>query len=364
MRLLTVGENEAGQRLLRLLEKYMDKAPKSFFYKMLRKKNITLNGKKVQGNEYLSLGDEIRLFLADETIDGFSSAAGKGISGSRSAADGDGLRGEALRGGKSSPRQKSPQKLTEKLPENLRPEIIYEDKNVLLFYKPAGLLSQKARPADISLVEYLMAYLLESGQLTEESLRSFRPGICSRLVRNTSGLVAAGKSLKGLQELNELFRTRSLHKFYRTIAAGTITKNTRAEGWLFKNERTNQVQVLKEEREGALPICTEYYPLQTFRLFGKPFTYLEINLLTGRSHQIRAHLAALGHPLIGDAKYGKPEINRLFSREFGLKYQLLHAYRLEFPELSGALAEVSGKVFTAPLPGIFDAILREKASGR
>lgn len=363
MRLLTVGENEAGQRLLRLLEKYMDKAPKSFFYKMLRKKNITLNGKKAQGNEYLSKGDEIRLFLSDETIDGFSSAAGRGMPGMNSLAGSEVPRGEALRGGQLPPRQKSTQKLTEKLPENLRPEIIYEDRHVILFNKPAGLLSQKAVPSDVSLVEYLTAYLLESGQIAEEELRSFRPGICSRLDRNTSGLVAAGKSLRGLQELNELFRTRSLHKFYRTIAVGTIAETRRAEGWLLKNERTNQVQILREKREGALPICTEYRPLEQFRLFGKMFAYLEINLLTGRSHQIRAHLASLGHPLIGDAKYGKPEINRLFSREFGLKYQLLHAYRLEFPELSDALAEVSGRSFTAPLPAVFSEILQSRQNG-
>ena len=167
MRLLTVGENEAGQRLLRLLEKYMDKAPKSFFYKMLRKKNITLNGKKAQGNEYLSKGDEIRLFLSDETIDGFSSAAGRGMPGMNSLAGSEVPRGEALRGGQLPPWQKSTQKLTEKLPENLRPEIIYEDRHVILFNKPAGLLSQKAVPSDVSLVEYLTAYLLESGQIAE-----------------------------------------------------------------------------------------------------------------------------------------------------------------------------------------------------
>lgn len=363
MRLLTVGENEAGQRLLRLLEKYMDKAPKSFFYKMLRKKNITLNGKKAQGKEYLSKGDEIRLFLSDETIDGFSSAKGTaGISGTE-------YNGNPVSCGEKGEKnplksaEKSTEKLTDMLPKNLRPEIIYEDRHVILFNKPAGLLSQKAVPSDVSLVEYLTAYLLESGQIAEEELRSFRPGICSRLDRNTSGLVAAGKGLRGLQELNELFRKRSLHKFYRTIAVGTIEETRRAEGWLLKNERTNQVQILREKREGALPICTEYRPLEQFRLFGKTFTYLEINLLTGRSHQIRAHLASLGHPLIGDAKYGKPELNRLFLKEFGLKYQLLHAYRLEFPELSGALAEVSGRSFTAPLPAVFSEILQSRQNG-
>ncbi len=331
MRHLIIGENEAGQRLDRYLEKYMDKAPKSFFYKMLRKKNITLNGKKAQGNERLAYGDEIRLFLADDTIDGFSS---------RSSCDTDKVR--------FSPA--------------LRPEIIYENKHVLLLNKPAGLLSQKARAEDVSLVEYLTEYLLDSGQIDRQELRSFRPGICSRLDRNTSGLVAAGKTLQGLQELNALFRERTLHKFYRSIAVGTVTGLTRAEGWLIKDERTNQVRILREKKGDALPICTEYRPLMTFTLAGRPYTYLEINLITGRSHQIRAHLASLGHPLIGDTKYGERQNNDMFRKNFGLEWQLLHAYRLEFPELDGALSDVSGKKFTAPLPQIFERILQKADS--
>ena len=342
MRLLTVRENEAGQRLDKLLAKYMEKAPMSFFYKMLRKKNITLNGKKASGSERLSVGDEIRLFLADETIDGFS---GK-TAGSKA---GSGL----------------PQR---PLPSALCPEILYEDANVILFNKPAGLLSQKAASGDVSLVEYLTDYLLKSGQLTQEDLRTFRPGICNRLDRNTSGLVAAGKSLSGLQELNELFRVRSLHKFYRTIAAGEIKEKRRVEGFLIKNEQTNQVRILDASAQKgpnkesafkeALPICTEYIPLQTLSYFGRPYTYLEINLITGRSHQIRAHLASLGHPLIGDTKYGDKKINLNFRREFGLEYQLLHAYRLELPVLSGALEKLSKKHFTAPLPKTFGQLLK------
>ena len=331
MRLLTVGENEAGQRLDKLLAKYMDQAPASFFYKMLRKKNITLNGKKAEGKERLAVGDEIRLFLADETIDGFSSPK--------------------TAGAKNTAARK-------KLPEKLRPDILYENSHVILFNKPAGLLSQKAKPSDISLVEYLTEHLLQTGEATEVSLRSFRPGICNRLDRNTSGLVAAGKSLRGLQELNELFRVRSLHKFYRTVALGTITGKQRIEGWLLKNEKTNQVQIFSEQRRDALPICTEYVPLKQLTIQGKPYTYLEINLITGRSHQIRAHLASIGHPLVGDPKYGNPKVNQEFKKKFGLEYQLLHAYRLELPRIEGVLAPLSEKNFIAPLPDSFQQILK------
>lgn len=324
MRLLTVKENEAGQRLDKLLTKYMKKAPASFFYKMLRKKNITLNGKKAQGNERLLPGDEIRLFLSDETIEGFM--------------------------------EKTSSVEYRKLSDKLRPEIVYEDTHVILFNKPAGLLSQKAKPSDVSLVEYLTEYLLRSGQLTDEELLSFHPGICNRLDRNTSGLVTAGKTLQGLQELNELFRSRNLHKYYRSIALGSITEKQRVEGWLIKNERTNQVRILKKEEKGALPVCTEYIPLRQIRISGRTFTCLEINLITGRSHQIRAHLASLGHPLIGDTKYGVPEINAYFRKAAGLTHQLLHSYRLELPRLSGALAGLSEKSVTAPLPPVFAEI--------
>ncbi len=244
-----------------------------------------------------------------------------------------------------------------KLPAKYRPEIIYEDKNVIFFNKPAGLLSQKAKPSDISLIEYLTEHLLDTGEATPATLRSFRPGICNRLDRNTSGLVAAGKSLRGLQELNELFRVRSLHKYYRTIAAGTITEKQRIEGWLSKNEKTNQVQIFKQERKDALPICTEYIPLKQLTYNGHPYTYLEINLITGRSHQIRAHLSSIGHPLIGDTKYGNAKINADFRKNFGLEYQLLHAYRLELPELNGALENLSGQQFIAALPKSFMNIL-------
>lgn len=343
MRLLTVGENEAGQRLDKLLGKYMDKAPASFFYKMLRKKNITLNGKKAEGKERLKAGDEIKLFLADETIDGFSSMMGEMGTETRQS----GKKDTTAAGAKSK----------KKLPVRLRPEIIYEDKNVIFFNKPAGLLSQKAKPSDISLVEYLTEHLLETGEATAESLRSFRPGICNRLDRNTSGLVAAGKSLRGLQELNELFRVRSLHKYYRTIVAGSVMDKQHIEGWLQKNEKTNQVQIFKQERKDALPICTEYMPLKQLTYNGNPYTYLEINLITGRSHQIRAHLASIGHPLIGDTKYGSPKINAEFRKNFGLKYQLLHAYRLELPELIGALSNLSGQQYIAPLPKEFMNVL-------
>ena len=184
MKKIIVTSNEARQRLDKLLAKHLSSAPKGFIYKMLRKKNIKLNGKKAEGSEKLNVGDEITLFLADETIEKFSSAGA----------------------------DQNNQELKRAMDAQVRLDIVYEDKNVLFINKPAGMLSQKARSQDISLNEYMTAYLVKSGALKEEELVHFRPSICNRLDRNTSGLVACGKTLPALQELGEMFRDRTMKK--------------------------------------------------------------------------------------------------------------------------------------------------------
>ena len=325
MKRITVTQKEAGQRLDKLLAKFLNQAPKSFLYKMLRKKNITLNGKKAAGNEKLVCGDVIRLFLADETIEKFSREVHIEVTGTNPL------------------------------------EILYEDDHILLINKPCGMLSQKDGSGEASLVEEITAYLLGNGALTREELKSFRPSVCNRLDRNTSGIVVAGKTIEGLQTMGAVFRDRSLHKFYRCLVAGSIKEPDRIRGYLRKDESRNQVRILKEPatREDR-PICTVYRP----KAWGKDATLLEVELITGRSHQIRAHLASIGHPILGDPKSGDTEQNRRYGEIFGLKYQLLHAYRLEFPKLEGTLSYLSGRVFTAPLPGLFAEIVRKKGLDR
>ena len=328
MRELSIRQNEAGQRLDKFLAKYMALAPKSFFYKMLRKKNITLNGKKAAGNEMLREGDTVKLFLSDETIDKFSRIpSGKELSGRRPG-----------KGGFSAS------------------DILYEDAHTIFINKPAGMLSQKAAPGDVSLVEYLTAYLLDTGQIAEEELRTFHPAVCNRLDRNTSGIVAAGKSLAALQALSEMFRERSMRKYYLCLAKGVIREESHISGWLRKDERSNRVAVSGREEEGASRIETEYRPLRA----GKEETLLEVHLITGRTHQIRAHLASVGHPLIGDPKYGDPRRNREYREAYGLSAQLLHAARLCFPVCGGVLDGLSEKEICAPLPSLFEKICRDK----
>ena len=318
MQEIIVTANEAGQRFDKLLAKYLNEAPKSFIYKMLRKKNIVLNGKKATGNEKLAVGDQIKLFLADETIEKFSKLE----------------------------IQKTKQTL----------EIIYEDENIMLINKPVGMLSQKASEEDESLVEHIISYMLDSKQLDEAALRSFKPSICNRLDRNTSGLVVAGKSLIGLQKMGELFKERSMRKYYRCLVVGEVREKQYVKGFLYKNEQTNKVTVEKKEFQDSLPIETEYSPIWSN---GK-VTLLEVHLITGRTHQIRAHLASQNHPIVGDYKYGNRKINDIFKEKYKLESQLLHAFRLEMPVLEAPFLNVSEKKFVAPIPKLFDRILKEE----
>lgn len=318
MQEIIVSSNEAGQRFDKLLAKYLNEAPKSFIYKMLRKKNIVLNGKKATGNEKLVVGDHIKLFLADETIEKFSKVEIK----------------------------KTKQVL----------DVIYEDENILLINKPVGMLSQKSVEKDESLVEHVISYLLDSKQLEETELRSFKPSICNRLDRNTSGLVVAGKSLAGLQKMGELFKERSMRKFYRCLVVGEVHEKEYVKGFLHKNEQTNKVVVENKEFKDSLPIETEYCPIWSN---GK-ITLLEVHLITGRTHQIRAHLASQNHPIIGDYKYGMKKVNDFFKEKYKLDSQLLHAYRLEMPVLEGAFENISKKQFIAPIPKLFANILKQE----
>lgn len=323
MQELHVTENEAGQRLDKLLAKFLNQAPKSFLYKMMRKKNIVLNGKKCTGNEKLKQGDSIKLFFSDETIEKFS--AGTYV---------------------------TPKK--EKI--NMLP-IIYEDEQVLLMNKPVGVLSQKAKDSDVSAVEILINYLMETDQLSKEQFRTFHPSICNRLDRNTSGILVAGKTLPALQEMNRFFKERTIAKYYRCLVKGRVIKNEDyIKGYLVKDQKTNKVSITKKETGEGILIETEYCVIQS----NDEVSLLEVHLITGKTHQIRAHFASIGHPIIGDYKYGDKQINEMYRQAYGLKSQLLHAYRLEMPSSDGSLAYLNDKKFVAKLPDQFIKICKDK----
>lgn len=318
MKKVIVGTNESGQRLDKFLIKYLNTAPKSFIYKMLRKKNITLNDKKADGSEKLLMGDCVTLWLADDTIGKF--------------------------------RVEVKPVHTDKI---AKPEIIYEDKQIIIMNKAAGVLSQKSVPEDISMNEMMLQWLLDSGQLTMEDMQAFHPSICNRLDRNTSGLITGGKTLSGLQFLSAAFKDRTIHKYYFCLVGGRVAQKMRLKGYLLKGRQTNKVTVTVRSQHQADYIETAYEPLA----YSDKCTLLKVLLVTGRTHQIRAHLASAGHPIVGDYKYGSETLNTYFKERYGIRHQLLHAGSLKMPECTGEFSHLSGRSFHAGLPKDFKRAL-------
>ena len=296
MRELNITTREEGQRLDKILSKYLNKAPKSFVYKMLRKKNIKLNGKKATGNEKLSQGDQVCIYLAEDTINKFR---------------------EEVKAGK----------------QKIKLDVLYEDENVIMVNKPWGILSQKSKPEDISINDQIIPYAVNQGLISEKELQVVKPSICNRLDRNTTGIIICGISIEGLQTMAEMLKHRDM-------------------AYLKKDEKTNKVKVSKQEIAGASHIETAYEPV----ISNDEFTLLKVELITGKTHQIRAHLASIGHPLIGDFKYGDKKINQEMKQRFGLKDQLLHCTEVVFPRDMKTCRNLSGKKIQAPLPKRFDMI--------
>lgn len=323
MREIIINKNEAGQRFDKLLFKYFNAAPASFVYKMLRKKNITLNNKKSDGKDKLAVGDCVKIFMTDETIDKFRSSKNIEASG--------------------------------KATHKFSLDVVYEDENVIIVNKPAGVLSQKAKKNDISMNEYIIEYLLDTKQLSENELETFKPGICNRLDRNTSGLLIAGKSLLGLQVMSDMLKDRTFGKYYITVVSGEINGKTKIKGYLTKDSKYNKVKIYDKPLKESSYIETEYECLKT----NGRYTILKVKLITGKPHQIRAHLASVRHPIIGDTKYGRADINEIFRKKCGVKYQLLHAWQLKFDEMPDELKKLKQKTFEAKIPQLFENVFSE-----
>ena len=319
MQEIRIKENEAGQRFDKFLFKFFKEAPTSFIYKMLRKKNIVLNGKKADGTEKLCAGDEIKLFFAEETLQKFT--------GETANSD------------------------VHRFPTMKNLDILFEDEDILILNKPAGELSQKAEAKDVSMNEYALGYLQKTGAITEESLKVFKPSVCNRLDRNTSGILVVAKTYQAAREFGEALQKRTVRKFYRCIVKGEVKKSETIDGYLWKDEKTNKVQIFKEKREDASEIHTAYRPMKC----ENGLTLLEVHLITGRTHQIRAHLSSIGHPILGDPKYG----DKRLSEKYKVKYQLLHACRLELDGFTGDFTKYNGNIISAKVPKTFEKIMKE-----
>ncbi len=315
MREIIITDNEKGQRLDKLLLKYMNTAPKSFIYKMLRKKNIKLNGKRAEGGEMLKAGDIIALFLSEDTIMSFT--------------------------------EKREVKPT---PRNF--DVIYEDKNILLCSKPSGVIVHSdSSGSRYTLNDSILYYLYGNNEYDPNG--TFVPSVCNRLDYNTSGIITAGKNLAAVQELNRGFRERLIDKRYITIVKGVVKEGGVIEGLYSKGD--DNIASLSDKRGEGVYVLTKYRPIADN---GK-YTLMEIKLETGKSHQIRVSLQHIGAPVIGDTKYGDKNTNRYFREKYGLSHQFLHSYKIVFHIGGEALAYLDNKEFLCPPPHKYCLMIRD-----
>ena len=332
MKKFIVTKTDEGQRLIKYSSRILDKAPMSVIRKALRKKNIDLNKKKADGNELLKAGDVIQIWFSDETFEKFMSSS-----------ENEGQPGKS--------EIKSEKKVDKRLKEKFKDWLVYEDENILIINKPAGLLTQSDDSKEISLNDILLGYYEDLADY-----RTFKPSICNRLDRNTSGMVIAGKTIKGLQKMNEIIKTREVRKIYKCIAFGEIKEAADLKGWLKKDKTKNTVRIYDNPTEDAVEIETIVEPLIIFKKNGINFTLAEVELVTGRPHQIRAHLSHIGNPLMGDKKYGSRD-SIVFSEKLSVRRQMLHAARLEFPTMGEEFEALSEMVIEVPIPADMEKLV-------
>ncbi len=307
MRSITVNNNDGGQRLDKFLSKTFRALPAALMYKFLRKKRIKVNGKRAEGGLLLSEGDLVELYIPDEF---FESAPGK-----------------------------------ETVIAKPRLNIIYEDDNIIILSKKPGQLVHEGDGGDDAdtLILHLKSYLIGKGEYVPEEENSFAPALCNRIDRNTGGIVIAAKNAHSLREMNEMIKSSMIDKRYLCAVHGKPEKNSAVlEAHLFKNTKTKTVRVSAEPSRGSKPIKTGY---KVIDYNGElDLALLEVRLYTGRTHQIRAHMEYLGHPLLGEGKYGHSRDDKRLS----YRHQALYSYKLRFLDGVGELSYLSGKEFIAP----------------
>ena len=326
MKTVTILANDAGQRVDKFLTKTYPNLPQSMLYKCIRKKDIKLNGKRCEISTRLQEGDVLSLYLKDEFL-------------------------------QQSPKEydflKAPDKLA----------ILYEDENIMILDKKPGLIVHPDENYHFdSLIARVQHYLYKKGEYRPEEENSFAPALINRIDRNTGGIVMAAKNAETLRIMNDKVRERELKKLYLCIVHGRMEKpQDTLEGYLEKNESQNRVYISKRPSADSKTIRTRYRVLDSCAPQGHTYSLLEVDLLTGRTHQIRAHLASIGHPLAGDGKYGTNAANK----HCGFPYQALYSYKLkfEFSTPAGLLEYLNGRTFEARQIWFLEQFARWKNGG-
>lgn len=314
MKQITITENEAEQRLDRFLRKYLKDYKLGDIYKLFRTNKVKVNNKKHKENYMLQVGDIIQLYISEE------------------------IKTEAVKSvGADKPI-----------------DIVYEDDNLMLVNKPFGLLTHPDSPGDNDTLIDRVLYYLQQGENYSSSM-TFTPSVCNRLDRNTGGLVVVAKNYTALKSMNKLIRERKIKKLYLCVVKGFIKDAGEVKNFLVKDEEQNKVEILDHDQDGAREVYTRYKPIKS----NEDYTLLEVELITGRPHQIRAHFASIGHPIVGDVKYGDKQINRIFRDSFRLNHQFLYAYKLKFKEAETGLEYLKGETFNSKLPDSFESIVQQ-----
>jgi 23S rRNA pseudouridine955/2504/2580 synthase len=315
---IKITENEENQRLDRFLKKYLRNAPLSYIYKLIRK-GVKVNGKRVSPQTQLTLGDEITLFLNEEEIDSYLSNE-KNLSAKKQF------------------------------------RIVYEDNNLLIVDKPFGLLVHGTeQEKKNTLANQVITYLIEQGTYQPTREKVFVPSPVNRLDRNTTGLVIFGKNYESLKSLNQMLRERGfIRKYYLTIVKGELKKELHLVDRMEKDKPTNKIMVLNQDTDKGKVMETVARPLCSVG----GYTLVEVEIITGRTHQIRAHMAKAGYPVIGDEKYGDHQVNQRMKRRFSLTTQFLHAHRLFFSRAMAPHENMIGKEIKCPLPSNLEHICK------
>lgn len=314
MKEVTITENEAGQRLDRFIRKLMKETALSEIYKSIRKGNVKVNGKKSKEAYMLAVGDIVTL----KNVNMVSESAPK-----KKTFKSDGI------------------------------NVVYEDENIIIVDKPAGLLSHPQSANDKDTLIHRVQYHIELSQGLSSS-PTFSPALCNRLDRNTAGLVIAAKNYKSLKAINEMIRSRSLKKLYLCVVKGSTEKSGEIAGFLGKDEDSRKA-FLSDEVNDEGKVSRTYYEKKDDN---GEFSLLLVELVTGRFHQIRAHLSSIGHPIIGDVKYGDKKVNEYFKNKFGLSHQLLLAHILSIENPTSELQYLKNKMWYSSTPKEYGVIMK------